>query len=374
MVWALDETKLEALAIGAGILGTGGGGNPYYGKLHVRRLLREGHRVQIVAPDEVPDDALVVSVGGMGAPTIGIERIHRGDEPLVALRALEQHLGRPATHLVPGEIGGANALRPMAVGALAGLPVVDGDGMGRAFPELQMDTFAIYGVPATPAALADIYHNVVLFPWLRDAITLERYARAVTIQMGGAAGFAFPAMTGSELRRVVIPFTVTLAVELGEAVLSARRRHRDPIEAALAVSGGCLLFRGKIVDVERQLAAGFARGTVRLKGLAEDRGSQLRIDFQNENLIAYRDSEVVAVVPDLICLVDLETAEPVTTEVVRYGLRVAVLGIPAPASLRTPQALAVVGPAAFGYTDVTYRPLPGVYGGDRIAASRARTA
>jgi len=371
--WELDETKLEALAIGAGILGTGGGGNPYYGKLHVRRLLRKGRRIRIVAPDEVPDDALVVSVGGMGAPTIGIERIHRGDEPLVALRALEQHLGRPATHLVPGEIGGANALRPMAVGALAGLPVVDGDGMGRAFPELQMDTFAIYGVPATPAALADIYHNVVLFPWLRDAITLERYARAVTIQMGGAAGFAFPAMTGSELRRVVIPFTVTLAVELGEAVLSARRRHRDPIEAALAVSGGCLLFRGKIVDVERRLAAGFARGTVRLEGLAEDRGSQLRIDFQNENLIAYRDGEVVAVVPDLICLVDLETAEPVTTEVVRYGLRVAVLGIPAPASLRTPQALAVVGPAAFGYTDVTYRPLPGVYGGDRIAASRART-
>ena len=374
MPWELDETKLEALAIGAGILGTGGGGNPYYGKLHVRRLLRKGYRVQIVAPDEVPDDALVVSVGGMGAPTIGIERIHRGDEPLVALRALEQHLGRPATHLVPGEIGGANALRPMAVGALAGLPVVDGDGMGRAFPELRMDTFAIYGVPATPAALADIYHNVVLFPWLRDAITLERYARAVTIQMGGAAGFAFPAMTGSELRRVVIPFTVTLAVELGEAVLSARRRHRDPIEAALAVSGGCLLFRGKIVDVERRLAAGFARGTVRLEGLAEDRGSQLRIDFQNENLIAYRDGEVVAVVPDLICLVDLETAEPVTTEVVRYGLRVAVLGIPAPASLRTPQALAVVGPAAFGYTDVTYHPLPGVYGGDRIAASRARTA
>lgn len=373
MPWELDETKLEALAIGAGILGTGGGGNPYYGKLHVRRLLRKGRRIRIVAPDEVPDDALVVSVGGMGAPTIGIERIHRGDEPLVALRALEQHLGRPATHLVPGEIGGANALRPMAVGALAGLPVVDGDGMGRAFPELQMDTFAIYGVPATPAALADIYHNVVLFPWLRDAITLERYARAVTIQMGGAAGFAFPAMTGSELRRVVIPFTVTLAVELGEAVLSARRRHRDPIEAALAVSGGCLLFRGKIVDVERRLAAGFARGTVRLEGLAEDRGSQLRIDFQNENLIAYRDGEVVAVVPDLICLVDLETAEPVTTEVVRYGLRVAVLGIPAPASLRTPQALAVVGPAAFGYTDVTYRPLPGVYGGDRIAASRART-
>jgi DUF917 family protein len=181
-------------------------------------------------------------------------------------------------------------------------------------------------------------------------------------------------MSGAELRRVVIPFTVTLAVELGEAILAARRRHTDPLEAALEVTGGCVLFRGKVVDVERRLAAGFARGTVRLEGLGPDRGSELSVDFQNENLIARRDGEVVAVVPDLICLVDLETAEPVTTEVVRYGLRVAVLGIPAPTMLRTPEALAVVGPAAFGYDDVPYRPLPGMYGGDRIAAQRTATS
>nr|WP_286207252.1 DUF917 domain-containing protein [Thermomicrobium sp. CFH 73360] len=358
------------MAIGAGILGTGGGGNPYYGKLYVRRLLRERRRVCIVAPEEVPDDALVVSVGGMGAPTIGIERIHRGDEPLAALRALEQHLGRRATHLVPGEIGGANALRPLAVAALAELPVIDGDGMGRAFPELQMDTFAIYGIPATPAALADIDHNLVVFPHLRDAVTLERYARAVTVQMGGAAGFAFPAMSGAALRRVVIPYTISLAVQLGEAVLAARSEHADPIAAALAVTGGCRLFRGKVIDVERRLAAGFARGSMRIEGLGDDRGSELQIDFQNENLIARRDGQVIAAVPDLICLVDQETAEPVTTEVVRYGLRVAVLGIPAPALLRTPEALAVVGPAAFGYVDVEYQPLPGIYGGDRLAAER----
>jgi uncharacterized protein len=43
----------------------------------------------------------------------------------------------------------------LIVGARAGLPVIDGDGMGRAFPELQMDMFSIYGVAPTPGALAD---------------------------------------------------------------------------------------------------------------------------------------------------------------------------------------------------------------------------
>jgi uncharacterized protein len=115
------------------------------------------------------------------------------------------------------------------------------------------------------------------------------------------------------------------------------------------------------------MAAGFARGAVRIEGLADWRGAALTIDFQNENLIARRHDgpdvpeQVVAVVPDLICIVDSETAAPVTTEVLRYGLRVIVLGIPAPPLLRTPTALAVVGPRAFGY-DVEYAPLPGAYG------------
>jgi uncharacterized protein len=367
-MWRVDEDRLESIAIGAGILGTGGGGNPYYGKLHARRLLRAGAEIRVVEPRELPDDALVVSVGSMGAPTVGVERIPRGDECLVALRALERHVGREATHLIPSEIGGGNSTRPMVVAAMTGLPVIDADGMGRAFPELQMDTFSIYGVPSTPAALADVYHNVTLFPYLHDALTLERYARAVTIQMGGSAGYAFPAMSGADVKRAGIPMTLTLAARIGDAVRDARARHTDPIAAVTEVAGGQRLFAGKVIDVQRRMAAGFARGTLEIEGLGSDRGARLDIDFQNENLVARRDGHLVAVVPDLICIVDLDTAEPVTTEVIRYGLRVAVLGIPAPKMLKTPEALAVVGPAAFGYPDVEFRPLPGAYGGERLAS------
>ena len=374
-MWRIDEAAVERIATGAGILGTGGGGNPYLGKLHLLRLLREGATPPTVAaPDEVSDDALIVTVGGMGAPTVGLERPARGDEWTVALRTLETHLGRRADFLVPGEIGGANSTRPLVCACQTGLPVVDGDGMGRAFPELQMKTFSIYGIKATPAALCDVRHNTALFPDLADTRTLERYARAVTIQMGGHAGYAFVPMRGADLKRTIIPHTMTLARDLGAAVEAARRAHTDPIAATLAVTGGEVLFGGKIADVERRMAAGFARGAVRIEGLADWRGAALTIDFQNENLIARRHdgpdapAQVIAVVPDLICIVDSETAAPVTTEVLRYGLRVTVLGIPAPPLLRTPTALAVVGPRAFGY-DVEYATLPGQYG--RGAATTA---
>ena len=146
-------------------------------------------------------------------------------------------------------------------------------------------------------------------------------------------------------------------------MLAARAALANPVDAALSVAGGQRLFHGKIVDVERRLLGGFARGVLQLEGSGVDAGRALRIDFQNENLIARTDDgEILAVVPDLICLVDEDSAEPITTEIVRYGLRVVVLGIPAPEMLKTPEALRVIGPEAFGYDGVPYVPLPGRFG------------
>ena len=362
-MYEMTEAKLEALAIGAGILGTGGGGNPYLGRIEAREQLRMGRTIQVVSVEELPDDAFVTTVGGMGSPTVGIERVGRGDECLLAMQTLERHLGRKFTHVIPGEIGGSNSMRPMIVAAQVGLPVVDGDGMGRAFPELQMDTFSIYGVVPTPGALADPRGHQVIFDNISDPMTLERYARVVTIQMGGAAGYAFPPMTADEVRRTAVVGTVTLAIAIGDAVLAAREALQNPVDAALAVSGGERLFQGKIADVERRMLGGFARGVVNLEGTGPNAGQTLKIDFQNENLVARtNDGEILAVVPDLICLVDEDTAEPITTEILRYGLRVVVVGIPAPELLKTPEALEVVGPAAFGYPEVPYTPLAGVFG------------
>jgi DUF917 family protein len=363
MPWTVTTDHLEHLAIGAGILGTGGGGNPYLGKLIARKFLEEGRTIEVVTVDEVPDDALVCTVGGMGSPTVAFERLLRANEALNAMRALEAHLGRTITHVVPSEIGGSNSTIPMVVAVQAGIPVIDGDGMGRAFPELQMKTFMMAGYAPSPAGFANYHGETMVLDHIRDAHTLERYARAVAIQMGGRAGYAFPQMTGAQVKAAAIPGTLSLAIRLGEAVVNARANHTSPIAAICASTGGQTLFSGKVSDVRREMTGGFARGVVTIDGMNSFSGTQVSIDFQNENLIARTDrGEVLAVVPDLICLVDSDTGEPLTTEVIRYGLRTTVIGIPAPLALRSDVGLATVGPAAFGYHDVHYHPLPGVYG------------
>src|SRR5699024_7048233 len=116
-----------------------------------------------------------------------------------------------------------------------------------------------------------------------------------------------------------------------------------------------ILFTGKVIDVERRTTDGFAKGRATMAA-ADD--STLVIDFQNENLTARRDGELVAIVPDLICVVDHESAEPITTEGLRYGQRVSVLGISTPDLMRTPEALDAFGPQAFGL-DEEFVPVEG---------------
>ena len=356
MSWVLTEQDLHDLSIGAGVLGTGGGGNPYLGYLHVRELLRAGARITVVPASTLEDTDLICPVGGIGAPTISIERLPNGGEYLGAMRAVEMAWGRPVTHVSSIEIGGANALRPLVVAAQAGLPLVDGDGMGRAFPELQMCTFAIADLPITPIALQDVRGNALLIRKVASARWAEQIARAATVAMGGSAAMALFCLPAADYRRAAIPGTVSLAARVGRAVRLARERHRDPVDAMLALLPGQQLCTGKVVDVERRTTRGFARGRVVLSS-----GSRrIGIDFQNEYLIAQdlETGDALVTVPDLICLVHPETGEPLTTEVLRYGYQVAVLAIAAPGPLKSPEALSMVGPQAFGYSD-PYRPLPG---------------
>jgi DUF917 family protein len=142
--------------------------------------------MRVVAPAAVPDDALVADAGYMGAPTVGLEKLDSNQAEAAVHAVLEAYRGTvpaldadtaaaggqrapggrsgdtagvaaigegpggavaaPAASAAPlhlaaimaGEVGGGNGLEPLVVGSRLGLPVVDGDLMGRAFPELQV--------------------------------------------------------------------------------------------------------------------------------------------------------------------------------------------------------------------------------------------
>ena len=350
----LSRDELEPLATGAWILGAGGGGNPYLALLNLQRLYDQGTRVSLLDPKELADDDPVAIVSSIGAPLVGRERLSDPRFATKPLLALQAHLGCAFRAVMSVEVGGTNALQPLMVAAMTGLPVVDADSMGRAFPEGHMMSFAIAGLPALPLAMADIRDTEVIIPRAADPQWMSRIARKVLGEMGAVSATCRAPRTGAEIKRHGILYSTSKAIRIGRTVHEARRRRDDPIAALVETEKGAVLFRGKVQDIERRTTDSFLRGRARLLGLDGDRGAALALEFQNEFAAVWRDGAVVATTPDIICVMDSESGEAIGTEMIRYGQRVTVIVLPVPDFFLTPQGLAATGPRAFGY-DFDYR-------------------
>lgn len=352
---SIRAEDLKDLATGAAVLGTGGGGDPYIGSLMAREAIQKRGPVTLIDVDELPDEALVVPAAMMGAPTVMVEKLPQGDELTVAFKKLETFLGRKIDAVLCAEAGGLNSTTPVIVAAETGLPLVDGDGMGRAFPELQMASFTLHGVHATPMVMTDDKGNSVVLNTVDNRWT-ERLARAATIEMGGSALIALYAMDGATAKRAVIRGTVAQAIGIGRALREAHSLNQDGVAAVRDHMQAFHLLNGKIVDVSRRTVGGFARGKAVLEGLDDFAGQHLTIEFQNEFLVARTPNEVLASTPDLITVLDMDEGSPITTESLRFGFRVAVLGIPCDPQWRTAAGLELVGPRYFGY-DIPFVPV-----------------
>lgn len=348
----LDD--IEALAVGAWVLGTGGGGSPYLGLLNMRRLYAEGRRVALMDPDDLADDDLVAVVSNMGAPLVGQERLTDAANIARAVALMEEYLGRRFAGIMSVEIGGNNGIQPLMAAALHGRPVVDADAMGRAYPEAQMTSFAVGDLRPWPLTLVDprgiegIVARVPSWKWM------ERMSRRMCVEAGSIAATCKAPRTGAEVKRWGIKRTTTQAINLGRAIREAQRTHRDPIAAILESEDGKLIFRGKVADVARRTTEGFLRGTARIEGLDEFRGSAMEIAFQNEWAVAWQDGTPRVMTPDLICVLDSVSGEAIGTETLRYGQRVTVIALRAPPVFLSPRGLDFVGPRAFGY-DIAFK-------------------
>jgi DUF917 family protein len=342
----IEAADLDDIATGGAILGVGGGGDPYIGKLMAQEAIRRHGAVRLVDIDSLGDDALIAPVCMMGAPTVMTEKLPQGEEIVVALRRLEAVMGRKVDAVLCAEAGGINSTTPFVAAAATGLPLIDGDGMGRAFPELQMTTFGMHGVSATPMALGDDKGNCVVLETINNQWT-ERLARSCTVDMGGSALLAFYPMSGAVAKVAIVRGTLTLCAELGRTLRAARVRHADPVAALVGALGAKIIFNGRVADVDRRTIGGFARGEARFEGLDDCRGRVLSI--QNEFLIAAVDGQTVVTTPDMITLLEADTGAPVTADALRYGIRVVAIAWPCNAQWRTPAGLALVGPRYFGY-------------------------
>ena len=361
----LGFESLKDLSAGAVFLATGGGGDPYTSYLATLQVLRQTGPVELLPVEALDDTAYVAAIGGVGAPSVGLELLPSVKDPVKALNAFEAHVGRTVDAVVPFEIGGGNSMVPLIAAAERGIPVVDGDGMGRALPEAQMMTYPIAGVAPTPAVALDYAGNVAALATDSTAV-FERHVRNLAQAMGGMITTVEHPMTGKQLKSCIVPETISFSIKIGR-ILSKYRgnalRIMQPLGDAFAESlyGDVVhLYTGKVIDYSSAVVGGYDIGEALIESF-DDGAPHLRINIKNEYLVARIGDRVLASVPDLITVLDYETSTPINAERLRYGQRVTVLGIGCPAFYRTDRALSVVAPRCFGF-DFDFTPIEDLTG------------
>ncbi len=207
----IELSDLEDLARGAAFLGTGGGGDPYIGRLLAKHAIETYGTPQILEVEELDDEAVLFVVAMLGAPTVLYEKGACGKDMDLAIKRLQQRICKAPDAIIPVEAGGVNSLMPIAAAARNGLPVVNADGMGRAFPEVQMVSYSIYGISATPAVVVDEHLNSTIVE-TDDAKTAENIIRAIAIEMGLSVILCCFPMTGLDAKKYALPGTLGISL------------------------------------------------------------------------------------------------------------------------------------------------------------------
>ncbi|KAG5931672.1 hypothetical protein E4U53_001656, partial [Claviceps sorghi] len=262
--------------------------------------------------------------------------------------------------------GGGNGLCVLPVGAHFDVPIIDADGMGRAYPTLYHMTFSVYGHEMCPVVITDARGNAFAACSADSDVRLESCCRTAAIELGLSCGSSINPISGKVAKTTAVTNTISQSWYLGRAVCLARRSKMSFTDAILDVCAGKVLFTGKIIDVQRHLDGGYTMGAVILApfsnaereagpdaGAATDR--HLVIPFQNEYLYAAscdaagseESREVVATVPDLISILGHD-GEAIGSQDLRFGLRVHVIVLPASPLWKTKKGIAVGGPSGFG--------------------------
>jgi DUF917 family protein len=346
-VTILDVDSIEHITYGASVLGSGGGGDPYIGKILAQQAIKQHGQIKLINIEELQPDALLLSTGMIGAPTVMMEKIPNGNESIFACRQIEKYLNNSVTAIYPIEAGGINSLLPLTTACSLGLPVVDMDGMGRAFPEFHMTTFYLDNINSSPFVVVDEKLNTVIINAV-DSRESEILSRTVTAKMGGAAIFSGYPISTAQAQKSGISGTITFMKSVGEKMQQAISNKDNLVDTLVSLLDGYILFRGKLNRLNQRSENGFTHGYANFVSL-DNKKVNFNILFQNEYLLVKENDIPLCMTPDLIVIIDEDTGIPILTERLCYGINVAAIGVPANKKWRSPRGIEICGPRYFNY-------------------------
>ncbi len=317
---AFGITDFYYVAAGAAVLGSGGGGS-YTDALGV---LGELSKVQFapVPVQPYPGKVNACVLAMMGSPDAG-QSLHLKDIEGAIVNTMQALVNASASQynwVAPVELGALNSMVPLIAGTMTpGLTVVDGDGCGRAVPQLVNTTYSgAAALLVSPCVLGNqdtdpgqAQTTVLNVSTTEQAETLAR--GVVTADFGSIAGLAaWPSLASNQfaLSGNYIEGTLSQAWILGQYMVESPS-PLTTAEVANCIQGisgrtTSIIASGLyITQVSQTTAGGFDTGIVRLDNAPAGQPSTATYYLYNtnESLLLYSSaaSAPVAIAPDSIC-------------------------------------------------------------------------
>lgn len=332
MAVILKKEDIKNILYGATFLGSGGGGSLADGLRLLEEVSKEEEiKLELIKPSDMEKETYAASVGGIGAPRAMTESKF-GPESIYAFEAMQKlsyFSGKDIQYVMGGELGGFNTMVPMYVAIKKGIPFIDGDGNGRAVPELSTGLQPIHDVLPFPLVVAGGNGDTaaIFIKDHRNHGSAENIARHVSMAHGMSAAFCTWLATGQDIINKLAPDTITACQKIGEAIFNVKN-HKSSFEEEVSKVKKCKeICQGEIIDIQLKTEGGFDFGTTIVKGTGKYEGRTFSIDFKNENLVVRDESEnVYLTVPDMICMIDAEAIEPITNADTEKGMKIALYG------------------------------------------------
>lgn len=373
-----EQKDLEAFLAGMSTYGTGGGGNPEIGRAILENDFAAGRKHLIVDPADVPDDAFICSGGIMGSVKSldeeGNDKRHMdGDkEPEIlvkAIRMMEEHHDRKLDYIIPFEVGGSNTPVIMSVAARMGIPMIDGDGVGRAAPETQMTSWIGHGISLTPMPLVDMFDNKIIVMHGVKSTYSDFIGRFVVVNGGNSGANAHYPMNGKQLKESCIPNILSKALELGKMQLSSFEKGVNCADKVQEFLGADKKFVGRIESEEGIDKGGFYLTEIKISGIGAFAGHSTHMVLKNETMALWIDEKLQCMFPDYIFMIDPNTGLSYQTARLKRGMDIELLCAPChprlQEALRTEVGLESFSATRYGCSELEYRPYEVLQGGKR---------
>lgn len=317
----ITADNINALSLGAALLGSGGGGDTDILAPLVVKQLADSGPVTLLSVAELPPNAVIIPVAFVGSPAVTKAR---GADIKMFTNLYEKiKTDYPDNSLIlmSAEIGGCNALTSFLLAASLSVPVLDADLIGRAFPKVNMCKPAINGegqpITAYLSNASGQYERIIS----SSAAELEAKARFSAIESGGStliAAFIFPKL---DVDKMAIIGSVSRALSLQNNDAKIKRH-----------------FKGIITNITNKNENGFLIGIATI----QTSDSLYKIYFQNEFLCIKRNNDVLIKSPTIIAVLQAGTHIPIAAESLSLQKEVEIITIDPPAFWLTLHAASVV--------------------------------